>query len=368
MLARPDGAGSSMAAMFSACLLNAAQCHLKLGQPSAAATCCTRVIGALTPKSAKAFYRRAIARQALGESAAALCDAVEALRIEPQNTAVRKLWEDCRTATEAARRIERERATRMLAGVAATGDDGAYAAMAPASAWSRSVSSAAGQLEADEQGIALTLSNEEQMARAKADALEGNLVMDAESGRVVRLTDEEMGGRTSTYTWSQNEKEVSLTVHGLPHGTRPADVEVRTKSDSIAIRHLGRPIVEGRLHRLIVSDETVYALEEEQTPPSATSDVARPLSGPCSNAPPGCVLTVTLTKLEPTRARKHWRCVVEGEAEIDPAAFGMPVLSFHENNPSDISEYFRLSDTLKAHGASRKLRKEKAWLEFDANP
>jgi len=73
---------------------------------------------------------------------------------------------------------------------------------------------------------------------------------------------------------------------------------------------------------------------------------------------------VTLTKLEPTRADRHWRCAVDGQAEIEPSVFGAAVLGFHENNPADVAEYINLQQLLASKDAARKLREANSWLDF----
>jgi hypothetical protein len=243
---------------------------------------------------------------------------------------------------------------------------------------------------------ALSYENEERMTLAKADALEGNLIQDIKTGRVDCLSDAQLGGRAARYSWAQNEHEVSIRVPGLPRSTQGGDLRVHTTSDFISVRYRGEPLVEGRLHRRILSDETIFTLDEEgagsrgRERPAArqqgwavsgavpglrdagavgadlpySSRPRRPAPTAASSAQPCCVLTVTLTKLEPTRGDRHWRCAVQGEAEIEPSIFGPPVLGFHENNPADVAEYFRLQQLLASKDAARKLREANSWLDF----
>jgi len=307
--------------LLAACLLNAAQCHLKLDEPAAADACCTALLRA--ESHAKAFYRRAEARRRLGNLEGALDDAANAQRLNPTSAEVRQLRRACQEGVVTARAEEQERAQRMMWGVAGAsgGCSGPSAAAGAALAGGWGGGGPGARDGSDHEGAALALSNDETMMRAKADGREGNLSLDRATGRVSLLSDEQMGGATSAYRWSQNETELSLVVP-MPRGTTRADLLVKTTTETIAVRYRGDRVLEGRLHARIVSDETVYTIE-----------------GGGAAGPSGCTLSILLTKLEPTRASEHWRCVVRGEAEIEPALFGAPVRAFHEDNPKDIAAY-----------------------------
>ena len=94
--------------------MNEAQCHLKLGDPRTALTCCTSALGA-TPQAnlsagqrAKGHYRRALSLMELAEFEAASKDLLAAAKLEPANRLVRSKFTECKALVESAR--ERERA------------------------------------------------------------------------------------------------------------------------------------------------------------------------------------------------------------------------------------------------------------------
>eukprot|EP00962_Isochrysis_galbana_P048920 scaffold20566_cov135-Isochrysis_galbana.AAC.9 len=381
---------TEVATLLTACLLNAAQCHLKLGQPAEAEAYCTRALEA-NPASAKTLYRRATARRRMALPVLALEDATAALRLEPRSADARALHAECRGEAEAARRAERAQAQRMMAGAfrpVKSGDGSAGSRASGGTGSDRGSGAACAALAAgvSPAEAALTFANEERLTLAKADAREGNLVQDVTTGRVQCLSDEQLGGQADGYSWAQNEREVSIRIPGLPRGTQGADVRVHTTSDSISVRYRGVPLVEGRLHRRILSDETIFTLDEElavaglrgargaearvsdavaaQAGRLSCSAPCRPAASAEASAQLCCVLTVTLTKLEPTRADRHWRCAVDGQAEIEPSVFGAAVLGFHENNPADVAEYINLQQLLASKDAARKLREANSWLDF----
>ena len=45
---------------------------------------------------------------------------------------------------------------------------------------------------------------------------------------------------------------------------------------------------------------------------------------------------VTLKKQKPTMKSMHWRCVVQGHAEINPRKFGPAVMTVDPNNPESM--------------------------------
>ena len=170
--------------------------------------------------------------------------------------------------------------------------------------------------------------NEHTIADARKENNQGNLMLDPATGRVVLLSDDECGGATERYTWGQNEHEVIVRVPRLPEWTRTRNVEVSTASGRLRIAACGCEVLDGPTHAMIVSDETVFALEDEEPADDDDEDDHR-------------TLVVRLRKAEPTKAKTHWRCVVVGEPEIDTARFGEPVVSFNEDSASDVSDYLK---------------------------
>ena len=100
--ARATGAAALNVGLLSACLLNEAQCRLKLGEFSAAAELCTRTLEQ-QPDSVKALYRRAVARIAMREHSEAQSDLIAAAKFEPANKAVRAKIHECAQHARAAR-------------------------------------------------------------------------------------------------------------------------------------------------------------------------------------------------------------------------------------------------------------------------
>ena len=73
----------------------------------------------------------------------------------------------------------------------------------------------------------------------------------------------------------------------------------------------------GALHRPVVADEATWSIEEGQ-------------------------LVVTLVKAQRTGGNSHWRCVVEGEAEVDTLQFGPSVLMADITNPGDFAKHYEM--------------------------
>ena len=51
---------------------------------------------------------------------------------------------------------------------------------------------------------------------------------------------------------------------------------------------------------------------------------------------------MTLVKSQRTGGNQHWACVVEGEGQVDTAAFGPAVLVADPNNPHDLMKHLDL--------------------------
>nr|XP_033818881.1 mitochondrial import receptor subunit TOM34 [Geotrypetes seraphini]XP_033818882.1 mitochondrial import receptor subunit TOM34 [Geotrypetes seraphini]XP_033818883.1 mitochondrial import receptor subunit TOM34 [Geotrypetes seraphini] len=77
----------------SATYTNRALCYLSLNQHQEAVKDCTEALK-LDTKNVKAFYRRALALKELKDFASSLADLKQLLEVEPDNTAVQKLFQD----------------------------------------------------------------------------------------------------------------------------------------------------------------------------------------------------------------------------------------------------------------------------------
>ena len=97
--------GDAHSALLS-CLLNAAQCDLKLGEWAAAIERCDKVL-ALDASSVKGLYRRGVAYGEMGRPAEAAADLLRACKLEPQNREVRGAYERAKAAHAEARSADK---------------------------------------------------------------------------------------------------------------------------------------------------------------------------------------------------------------------------------------------------------------------
>ena len=89
-----------MMSELSPLLLNRAQCALRSGSPAAAEADCSRVLDT-DGGNAKALYRRACAREALGALPGALADAARLLSVESRSAPAAELLRRLRIAAAA---------------------------------------------------------------------------------------------------------------------------------------------------------------------------------------------------------------------------------------------------------------------------
>jgi peptidylprolyl isomerase len=117
---RPDPAKmAEVADALRSCLLNRAQCALKLEDWPACVEACTRVLA--MPREAenvKALYRRGVARLELAEHAAALDDLREAATLAPKDREVRDGFTKAKAAHAAHKQAERQAFGGMFGGAA----------------------------------------------------------------------------------------------------------------------------------------------------------------------------------------------------------------------------------------------------------
>ena len=226
------------------------------------------------------------------------------------------------------------------------------------------------------------LRNEALLADAKRTGNQGNLVV--RDGKMALLTDAEAGAVLDKYEWGQTETEVTIKARA-PEGTTSKEVALKATSDRLRLVIAGDAILDGLLYARIVADGTTFSLEdapppqgrrprepsppgeagaasgdETAPPPPTTVEAeessaaeARPLeAGPVSDevdeategsaqdagevtseaagvaAPKERLVTIVLTKLVATSSQSHWKCVVQGEPEIDTSKFGPPIRAF----------------------------------------
>ena len=167
-----------------------------------------------------------------------------------------------------------------------------------------------------------SIRQEDLVREARMTGNQGNLV--AADGKMVLLSDEAMGGTCDTYSWGQNETEVTVKAAGPP-GLRGKEVKMKVTSDKLRLEVRGVAILDGELFARVIADEATFVIED---------------------APDGGrLVVVSLTKLRRTMANGHWKCVVKGEPEIDTDKFGPQVRSFDPNDAEGMSEMFSFANT-----------------------
>jgi hypothetical protein len=159
MKARPDQVERSRELRIS-CLLNGAQCSAKLDEWPEVEAQCSSVLeidgefGRTTP-NAKALYRRGVARTRLARSqeqyAAARSDLLEACKLEPKSTEIRKAFAECESLMKAKAADEREMYRKMALGA---GGNVSKKEEAPAEALTLPTQAAAPAVEEAPTGVA----------------------------------------------------------------------------------------------------------------------------------------------------------------------------------------------------------------------
>ena len=157
----------------------------------------------------------------------------------------------------------------------------------------------------------------------------------------------EMGGACERYTWGQSESEVCVLAPVAAH-THPRQVSFELTTTMIRVHVAaaagsgdgvggggtsGAPalVIEGELHAPVLADEATYEIERDET---------------AGESAEGWRLVVRLVKFRKTRANQHWPSVVRGEAVIDVARFGEPVIAIDEGSKGDVSRYMRLIENM----------------------
>ncbi|KAL1504438.1 hypothetical protein AB1Y20_010844 [Prymnesium parvum] len=169
------------------------------------------------------------------------------------------------------------------------------------------------------------LHNEQLLRDAKQQGNQGNVAMGSD-GRLIIRSEDALGGRASGYWWGQSEREVVIKCR-CSRGVTSKDVRLATTSRRITLAVCQRTVCEGELHRRIISDESTYALEDEDSSDSR-------------------LLTVTLTKAVPTKGREHWTCAIQGEAVVETTAFGVPITTVDPCDFTAMKDALGLAATL----------------------
>lgn len=158
------------------------------------------------------------------------------------------------------------------------------------------------------------LASEQLMRDAKQQGNQGNLVM--KDGKMQLLSEDDMGADCGKYKWGQTEQEVTLKVK-VPAGTKSKAVKLDVGTAKLKLAVLGEMILEGPLHQRVLPDDCTFVLEDEGD---------------------GRVVIVTLQKQEKTSASKHWKCVCDGEPEIDTSQFGPAITTLDPTDPTFASQ------------------------------
>ena len=320
------------------CLSNLALCHLRLRQWEAAEAAADAAL-ALEPAHAKAQYRRGVARMERGDSQKALADLRCAVRAEPQSREVRTAYERCKDLVADGGQREKAFGDKLTQAL-----DGSYRQTSETSEEESGMSSndeaAAGAKAAlDESGDGgrSHLENERTIADARLDNNEGNLVLDADEGRLKLRSMEEMGGKGRGYTWGQSETELVVRIPVL-EGTRGQDVDFSLTSTTLRLSIVGvGTVLDGTLFAPILADESYFQMEESSPANGSTTTVSTSVAG-------GLCVMVSLVKTTPTKAKQHWPCIVLGEPRIAVEEFGEPVIAINEDSKDDIQRYLRIME------------------------
>lgn len=99
-------AEESARTLLISCLLNEAQCYIKLEQWERTTVCCGLVLK-LEPEHAKALYRRGVANTRLEQWEAAKADLKQACLLEPKSREMREAFETAKQAAAAQKKADR---------------------------------------------------------------------------------------------------------------------------------------------------------------------------------------------------------------------------------------------------------------------
>ena len=158
------------------------------------------------------------------------------------------------------------------------------------------------------------LASEQLMRDAKQQGNQGNLVM--RDGKLQLLSEDDMGADLGKYRWGQTEKEVTIKV-SVPAGTKSKAVKLDVLTSKLKLAVMGEVILDGVLHKPVKPDDCTFTIEDEGT---------------------GRLVTVTLQKLQATSASQHWKCVCDGEPEIDTSIFGPAIMTADPSDPAGLAQ------------------------------
>jgi len=98
------------------------------------------------------------------------------------------------------------------------------------------------------------------------------------------------GGATDNYVWTQTLAEVEVRVP-LPEGTNKKMLDIKITNSNLKVGIKGKqPLIDGEFHKRIVTDDSLWTLEE------------------------GKEIVITITK---DNRMEWWKCVITGDPEIN---------------------------------------------------
>ena len=77
-------------------------------------------------------------------------------------------------------------------------------------------------------------------------ARDGNLARASDTGAMVSLTNEQCGGTTARYAWTQSEDEIVVSF-AAPADATSRECEVTLTSTAATVRVRGRTLLDGRV-------------------------------------------------------------------------------------------------------------------------
>ncbi|CAE7232068.1 nudC, partial [Symbiodinium natans] len=118
---------------------------------------------------------------------------------------------------------------------------------------------------------------------------------------------EELGGKTSKYTWTQTNWDIRCRVPLDPE-TMKTDIKCIIQRGHLSLFVFGEAILNGPLCDKVDTEESAWTLERVG-----------------KEVPPRLEVNIMLKKVQETQGRNHWNCIVHGEPTIDVDRLGPPI-------------------------------------------
>mmetsp|Transcript_8610 Transcript_8610/g.12848 ORF Transcript_8610/g.12848 Transcript_8610/m.12848 type:complete len:197 (-) Transcript_8610:41-631(-) len=123
-----------------------------------------------------------------------------------------------------------------------------------------------------------------------------------------------LAGETKNYSWTQNDKEVEVYVK-VEDTVRGKDVKCEILPDSLSLSINGELLIDGYFYANVIPDECNWQIDGD----GAERRV-----------------WISLYKETPTTRNQHWKCVLEGDEEIDVSGLGPPVHHIDVNDKNSL--------------------------------